>query len=141
MVLNYFAEVQNMGFLRALWAVLLGTVVAAIIGALFDYLRPTILPAKEYQYLYPWVTAVAGLFGSIMAIWVFSTGGVREPATSKPIAPRRKPKAVKQGKPEVKNAADQQGIKTSEEVPGMPTFDLDELKAGEQKPADPAKEK
>ena len=64
-----------MGIFRAIWSIILATLVAAIIGAMFDYLRPQFFgEGMDYKFLYPWVTGVAGLFAALIAVGL--TGGL-----------------------------------------------------------------
>ncbi|MCH7472146.1 hypothetical protein IIA79_04250 [bacterium] len=107
-----------MALARAIWAVVAGTFVAAIIGAMFDYFRDAIFPGnQDYKYLYPWVTAVAGLCAALMTLLVAGSGGLQAAKKTRASAERGKGGAK---------------TKTSSEVPGMPTYDF-KKGAGEPK--------
>lgn len=109
---------------KAIWAVIVGTFVAAALGMIFDYFRPAMLdPANYSKFMYPWFTAVPGLVSSIIVAMMLY-GGAR---TASPAA----------GKPGAKGAKPQLSGKKGEAVPGMPTFDFDKAHAETAKPAAP----
>lgn len=115
-----------MAALKAIWAVLVATFIAAVLGMIYDYFRPAFIPDPSgYQYMYPWFTAVPGFIAAVIVVLMTGAGRgapaatAGKPAASKPAAGNKS-----SGKP---SAADQ--------VAGMPSFDFD--KAREQVKSSP----
>lgn len=117
-----------MAAIRGFFAVLAGAIVAGIIGAAYDYVRPEILPnPMEYKFAWPWFFAVPGAIAALIAVLLFGLWqGGAESGTERP----RKPVKPKVVKPITDKGS---GITTSSEVPGMPTFDVNKLKTDSAK--------
>ena len=105
-----------MAVLKAIWAIIVGTFMAAVIGGIYDYLRPGFIPdPAQYKFVYPWLTGASGFLAALIAVGI---AGVRQPAGARSAvaqAPAAKPAPRERGatKPAVTGAAD------------MPTFDID----------------
>lgn len=112
-----------MAAVRGFFAILVGVVIAGVIGAAYDYIRPDIIPnPMEYKFAWPWFFAVPGAISALIAVLLY--GLWQSSAESGAERPRKpvKPKVVK---PKDNKAS---AITTSSDVPGMPTFDVDKLK-------------
>ncbi|MBN2081167.1 hypothetical protein JW859_03055 [bacterium] len=114
-----------MAVVRGIFAVLIGSVVALVLGATYDYFKINFsfgLPdPNQWQMLWPWFFAVPGAVSAIIAVVlnnIWSRKATAKPAAAKPVhQAKTAPKAKT----------------TSSDVPGMPTFDLEELKANDKK--------
>lgn len=111
-----------MGFLWALGGIAAGTLVALLTGAILDYLKMrNVLPPGLVDWLFlPYTMGAAGLLSSIIAVSMYSRY-VRSRGSSD------KPAANASGKTAVKSVP-----KGMEHVPGMPMFDIEGIKRGEQ---------
>jgi hypothetical protein len=111
-----------MAAVRGFFAILIGVLVAWIIGAAYDYIRPPFIPnPMDYKFAWPLFFAFAGGVSSIIAVVLFglwSSGATGKPGTTPAQRPAGKSKTAKSS-----------AISTSSDVPGMPTFDVDKLKA------------
>lgn len=125
-----------MAAFRAFAAVLAGTLLAFVLGAIYDYLPEGTLPdPSAMRYMYPWLFAGVGFISALVCAAVFypavSQAAVRaalKAGGSTAKAPARQPATPAKAVP--KN-----------EVPGMPSFDFDaaKVKIDELKQGDPAK--
>lgn len=113
-----------MAAVRGFLAIIAGVLVAGIIGAAYDYIRPDFIPnPMEYKFAWPWFFAVPGAIAALIAVMLYSlwqgstTAGKERPA---------KPAKVKAAGSKSPSTS---GFSTSSEVPGMPTFDVNKLKA------------
>jgi hypothetical protein len=125
-----------MAIIRGFFGVLLGAIVALILGALYDYLKlPSILNPEEWTYGYPWFAGISGLIGGLIAVLLFGSWQARalsaHPPSRTPREARPQAKAKQAASAKDKEAGLQ--VKTSSEVPGMPTFDLQADAGGEKK--------
>lgn len=123
-----------MVILRGAFAVLIGTVVLWVAGALYEFYKPAFIPSPvEFERIYPWFTGVSALVGATIAVVLFGFWQPRNVVerSAKP-SPMLQTKAKTKAKQpaRVKNS----GVKTSADVPGMPTFDLEELKKSADAP-------
>jgi hypothetical protein len=137
-----------MSLLRIVWSVVIGTIVALLIGTVFDYFRIVYKFETENMVLvYPWVAGVGGLFSAIVASWILSAGlprpeGKPERSAPKPLlkAAAGKQKETSKPKAGASFSGTQPAAKESTEVPGMPDFDFDkaqaEIKDAADKPQD-----
>jgi hypothetical protein len=115
-----------MAVVRGIFAVLIGVIAAAVIGGAYDYLKLSFIPnPDEWSFIWPYVFAASGAIASVIAVVLYARWS-RPPDTE-----RKKASRVSLGQPiKAKPAGkDKSGIGTSSEVPGMPTFDVDKLKA------------
>ena len=111
---------------KAIWAIIVGTFVAAALGMAFDYFRPAVLdPANYSKFMYPWFTAVPGFASGLIVALMLMSGARTAP---KPAA-GAKAGTGKGAKPQLA------GSKKDEAVPGMPSFDFDTARAEAGKPA------
>ena len=120
--------------MRGVFAVLIGALVMWVAGALYEFYKPAFIPSPvEYERIYPWFTGISALVGAVIAVVLFAIWQPRTAAATG-VVPRREPKLTKKTPVKQPAAKPGKGIKTSTEVPGMPTFDLDELKKSTGKP-------
>lgn len=123
-----------MVILRGVFAVLIGTVVLWVAGALYEFYKPAFIPSPvEYERIYPWFTGVSALVGAAIAVVLFGIWQPRE-AAERPAKPSPKLQAKTATKAKQTAGAKNSGVKTSTDVPGMPTFDLEELKRSADTP-------
>jgi hypothetical protein len=95
--------------LRIMGAVFVGTLIAFVLGAAFDYYRiVSNMATDNLNFLFPAISALGGLLGSFAASMI-AAGGSRGSAT------------VRDGKTVPRTGT---GKITGAEVPGMPTFDF-----------------
>ena len=112
-----------MAAMRGFLAILAGVLVAAIMGAAYDYIRPDIIPnPMEYKFAWPWFFAVPGAIAALIAVLLY---GLWQSSAATGTERPRKPVKAKAAKLKSDKAS---GITTSSEIPGMPTFDVDKLK-------------
>ena len=117
-----------MVILRGVFAVLIGTVALWVAGALYEFYKPWFIPSPvEFERIYPWFTGVSALVGATIAVVLFGLWQPRT-ATERPAKPGPKLQAKATTKAKQPTGAKGSGVKTSADVPGMPTFDLEELK-------------
>jgi hypothetical protein len=103
---------------RMVWAALVGTFVAVIFGALFDYVRVAFnIKTESLILVYPWVSGIGGLVSAMLTLLIY---GIGQPAVSAGTAGA--PQAAK--KPAAGGKA-----KAVQEVPGMPSFDFNQARA------------
>ena len=119
-----------MAVIRGILAILIGVIVAGLIGVAIDYLRPSFIPnPMEYKYAWPYIFITAGPVSAVIAVALFGMWS----GASQPAAKKREPLTKQRAK--TKDAAkDKVTLGTSADVPGMPTFEVDRTKA-----ADPRK--
>lgn len=111
-----------MAAIRGFFAVLIGVIVAWIIGAAYDYIRPPFIPnPMDYKFAWPLFFAFAGAVSAVIAVVLFSLWERGSPASASKKPSQRTPVKAK----DAKGAT----FATSKDVPGMPTFDVDKLKA------------
>jgi len=111
-----------MAAVRGFFAILIGVAVAGVIGGAYDYLKLSFIPnPTEWVFIWPYVFMSAGAISSITAIALYlrwsrpADSGAGKKAQQRPLA---KTKASKGS-----------AFSTSSDVPGMPTFDVDKIKA------------
>jgi|GEM_PF-2382683 len=138
-----------MAFVRGIIAIFVGLLVTAIVGAAYDYLRPEpLLDPVNTKFLYPWITGLSGALGALIAVLVYGPGqrsqnpqaAAPRPVRERPakVKPQKAKKAVPDAKPEpLAKPEPKPTLETSQDVPGMPTFDFDKAR----KDAAPPKEK
>jgi MFS family permease len=85
-----------MATMRGFLAILAGVLVAGIIGAAYDYIRPDFIPnPMEYKFAWPWFFAVSGAVAALIAVVLYGLWqGSAESGTERPRKPA-KPKVVK----------------------------------------------
>jgi len=114
-----------MAVVRGILAVLIGTAVALILGAAYEYIKwiNTVDP-NQWKGLWPWFFAVPGAASAIIAVVlnnIWNRKGTTKSAAAKPT------------KPALRTKTTPKATTTSKDVPGMPTFDLEELKGDDKK--------
>jgi hypothetical protein len=114
-----------MTVLKAIWAIIVGTFVAVVLGMAYDYFHPEALNPENYKFMYPWFTGLPGFISGII-VAIMLNGGAQPAAKSGQAA---KADPAKGGKTAAKGAK-------SEAVPGMPSFDFEKAKAEIAKPTD-----
>ena len=107
-----------MGFLWALGGILVGTLVAFLLGVILDYLQVrNVLPDTVTAWmLLPYTSALAGLVGSLISVSMYGRYLRGRGSSAKAAA---KPSSVPKG---------------MEHVPGMPVFDVEAIRKSSTPP-------
>lgn len=118
-----------MAVLKALWAILVGTFMAAVLGGIYDYLRPAFIPdPAQYKFVYPWMTGLSGFLAALIAVCIAGvrTAGMAKAAGTAAQPARGAAKGRQEARKPVAGAAD------------MPTFDIDKALKEIKSPSTPA---
>lgn len=122
-----------MAVFRGILAILIGVIVATVVGIAIDYFKPLFaVNPMEWLYAYPWIFAIAGAISAVISVVLYMLWS-REPSGA-PARPRREP-LTKQRAKATPPAKDKVTLGTSSDVPGMPTFEVDrskQVKPGEK---------
>ena len=120
-----------MAVIRGLLAILVGAIVTLVLGALYEYLKPPFIPnPEEWKFVYPWFTGVSGLVGALVAVLMYGSWQASATAGRTQPRPAREPRVKAKPKKRAAGEGTDVAVKTSGEVPGMPTFDLESGKGG-----------
>ena len=113
-----------MAVVRAVLAILVGVIVATVVGMAIDYFKPLFaVNPMEWLYVYPWIFAIAGAISALISVVLYGLWS-RPPAAARP---NREP-LTKQRAKAASPAKDKITLGTSSAVPGMPTFEVDHSK-------------
>jgi hypothetical protein len=130
--------------------VLAGLAAAALVGFLFGMVKEdfNLFPDQDYAHVWPIACAASAFAGALLMALLkpsrfVSAGGAARPPQATRAPQPAKPQAASAGsRPASPTAAPAAqplppGMETSSEVPGMPTFDFDQARAGgpDQKPS------
>jgi hypothetical protein len=112
-----------MVFMRTLGGLIAATVVGLILGAIKDYLH--LFPEVDWAFTWPFAMGGAAFVGALMMALMRPVAVA--PAGSRP-AMANKPAAKQVSRPAQGGAKLPTPSPTSQEVPGMPTFDFDQAR-------------